>query len=196
MTTPSATPTGGPGDDAGPGGDAGVGGAGSGAGGVVANHSKRHGSGQGIGSGRDNESGEGAGAAPASDAAGPDVTASHAAQPQAAAPEAATLACQVDYRIVTQWMVGFTAQMTVTNVGQAEISGWTLHFRLADGQHVGNGWNGQWEQQGSDVSVRAAGFNDAVPPGGAVTLGFVGVLTDGTAAEPSSFTLNGISCGG
>jgi hypothetical protein len=197
MTTPSATTTGGPGDDAGAAGVAGVAGAGgarggdasagSGAGGVVANHSKHHGSGQGIGPGRDDGSGEGV-------AAAPEATASEAAQPEAAAPEAAALACHVDYRIVTQWMVGFTAQMTVTNVGPAEVSGWTLQFRLADGQRVGSGWNGQWEQHGSEVSVRSAGFNDAVPPGGTVALGFVGVLTDGTTAEPSSFALNGTSC--
>jgi hypothetical protein len=93
-------------------------------------------------------------------------------------------------------MVGFAASMTVTNIGQAEISGWTLRFRLASGQRVNGGWNGKWEQRGAEVSVRDAGFNDAMPPGGAVTLGFVGVLTSGGAQAPPDFTLNGTSCDG
>jgi serine/threonine-protein kinase len=114
----------------------------------------------------------------------------------AAAPEVAALGCHVDYQILNQWIAGFSAQMTITNIGQAEISGWTLHFRLAGAQRLGGGWNGEWEQHGSDVTVRDAGFNDAVPPGGTVTLGFIGVLKSGVAHDPPSFTLNGTSCNG
>jgi serine/threonine-protein kinase len=116
------------------------------------------------------------------------------ASKDAVAPDLAALACHVDYQIVTQWMMGFAAQMTVTSVGRAQISGWMLRFRLDGGQHLSGGWNGEWEQSGPDVSVRDAGFNDAVPPRGAVTLGFVGALTGGGVHAPSGFMLNGTSC--
>ena len=92
-------------------------------------------------------------------------------------------------------MIGFAASMSVTNLGQAEISGWTLQFRLA-AVSVSAGWNGEWEQRGSEVSVRDAGFNDAMPPGGTVALGFVGVLTGSGAPAPPEFMLNGTSCDG
>jgi serine/threonine-protein kinase len=112
-----------------------------------------------------------------------------------ATPELAALSCHVDYQIVAQSMIGFAASMTVTNLGQAEISGWTLQFRLAAAS-VSAGWNGEWEQRGSEVSVRDAGFNDAVAPGGKVTIGFVGVPTGGSAPAQPEFTLNGRSCDG
>ncbi len=150
-----------------------------------AGHSGHHkGSGHDEGAGHGNGGGKNAGK----------HTGKHADNGTVAAPEAAALACNVDYRIVTQWPVGFSAQMSVTNAGPAEISGWTLQFQLTDGERVGGGWNGEWEQHGTEVSVRNAGFNDAVPPGGAVTLGFIGVLTSGDALEPPDFTLNGTSC--
>ena len=44
--------------------------------------------------------------------------------------------------------------------------------------------------------MRDAGYNDAVPPGGTVTLGYVGMLNGGGAQAPSDFTLNGTSCEG
>jgi len=168
VTPPSATPTGRPT------------GAGVGAG-AAARGAQGKSEGAGTGSGHGHGHGKGAG--------------KHGSK-GAVAPDLAALACHVDYQIVTQWMIGFAAQLTVTNLGRAQISGWMLRFRLGGGQRVSGGWNGEWEQNGPDVSVRDAGFNDAVPPGGAVTLGFVGVLIGGGAHAPAGFTLNGTACRG
>jgi cellulase/cellobiase CelA1 len=86
--------------------------------------------------------------------------------------------------------------MTVTNLGHAKIAGWTLRFRLAGGQSVDAGWNGDWSQHGSAVTVRNTWFDRSVPPGGTVTLGFVGPLRSGSANAPANFSLNGASCNG
>ncbi len=59
----------------------------------------------------------------------------------------------VDYQVLSQWVFGFTAQVTIINTGTAAINGWTLRFDLAAGQNVGGGWNGQWQQDGTSVTV-------------------------------------------
>jgi hypothetical protein len=102
--------------------------------------------------------------------------------------------CRVSYEIVTRWVAGFTAQMTVTNAGDLPLAGWRLHFRLADGEQLGSGWNASFEQHGSDVTVQDVSYNHVVPPGGAVTLGFVAVRHGGTAAQPATFTLGDAAC--
>jgi hypothetical protein len=107
--------------------------------------------------------------------------------------------------------------MTITNTGATDIAGWTLQFRLHDGQQVGNGWNGEWAQDGREVTVSDVAFDHDVAAGDSVTLGFVG-LSDGsdssgssdgggggssagsagsagdTAGVPGSFSLNGTDC--
>jgi serine/threonine-protein kinase len=117
----------------------------------------------------------------------------------------APISCQISYGVVSSWSGGFTAQMTITNTGATDITGWTLTFRLDDGQRVGNGWNGDWTQDGRQVTVRDVGLNHDVAAGDSVTLGFVG-LRDGADAGtggdgpgsigvPGSFSLNGTDCG-
>lgn len=139
----------------------------------------------------------GAGTPPqSSDGTAPPAGDGASAQPSAAPADAprVTAPCHVEYNITQQWAVGFVAQMTITNLSEVPIAGWTVTFSLHRGQHVGGGWNGEWAQHGSRVTVRNVGFNDDVPPGGAVTLGFIGVLNHGHAAPPTQFALNGDAC--
>jgi eukaryotic-like serine/threonine-protein kinase len=124
----------------------------------------------------------------------PSVTKSHA--PAVVAPKhtATAVSCRVNYEVLSQWVIGFTAQVTVVNTGTAAINGWTLRFNLVSGQHVGGGWNGQWRQNGSSVTVKDADYNQALPVGGSVTLGFLGTEHGNTEETPGKFTLNGASC--
>jgi cellulase/cellobiase CelA1 len=103
-------------------------------------------------------------------------------------------ACHVDYQMLSQWVIGFTAQVTIINTGTEEIGGWTLRFQLQPGQKVGGGWNGRWNQDGSTVTVTDAGYNQDVPIGGQVTLGFLGSQPGNTSSNPTRFTLNGTAC--
>jgi eukaryotic-like serine/threonine-protein kinase len=122
----------------------------------------------------------------------PPPTATHAAV--APHPTPAALSCRVDYRMLSQWVLGFTAQVTVINTGTAAINGWTLRFDLAPGQRVGGGWNGTWQQEGSSVSVSDVSYDESLPVGGSVTLGFLGTQRGNTDALPARFTLNGAAC--
>jgi hypothetical protein len=126
----------------------------------------------------------------------PTVTATHAAI--APAPKHTTapaaVSCRINSQVLSQWVLGFTAQVTIINTGTAAINGWTLRFDLASGQRVGGGWNGVWQQRGSSVTVRYSDFNQSVPIGGSVTLGFLGTERGNTDATPGKFTVNGSSC--
>lgn len=183
-------------------GAGGVNGAGNGGAGSVGNG--RAGSGGAGGSGGGG-AGNGGGVA-----AGPIAPALIGGRPQGVgapaaplgAPPAAALsrsgpamACRVDYALTTEWAFGFTAQLTIDNVGPAAIAGWTLQFPLASGLNLGAGWNGRWVQQDDQVTVRAMAYNGSVPPGGSVTIGFLGTADHTTISVPSAFTLNGTACG-
>ncbi len=100
-------------------------------------------------------------------------------------------ACAVTYRIGSSWGSGFTADVTVKNNGPA-INGWTLAWNFPGSQTITNLWNGQFTQSGPAVSVRNASYNGSIPTGGSVNFGFQAA---GPAATPSSFTLNGVTCG-
>jgi serine/threonine-protein kinase len=123
----------------------------------------------------------------------PGTTATHAAvaPPKHTVP---AVACQVNYQVLSQWVFGFTAQVRIINTGTAAINGWTLRFDLENGQHVGGGWNGQWQQDGSSVTVKDAFYDQSLPVGGSVTLGFIGTQHGNTDATPDTFTLNGATC--
>ncbi|WP_203597230.1 glycoside hydrolase family 44 protein [Actinomadura bangladeshensis] len=105
----------------------------------------------------------------------------------------AASACTVDYKVLSQWGSGFTAQVTVANTGTSPVSGWTLGFAFAADQRVTNGWSAAWAQDGADVTARNLSWNAAIPPGGRVQIGFNGASTR-TNPAPSAFTLNGTPC--
>lgn len=132
-----------------------------------------------------------------------------------------TTSCNVNYRLVTQWNVGFQAEVTVTNNGTTPITAWTVGWTFAaDTQRIYELWNGSYSQIGKTVTVKNASYNGTIPPGGSVKFGFNGNLlppgrgvsargklrsgrmTVATATSnevnpmPVLFTYNGQSCGG
>jgi endo-1,4-beta-D-glucanase Y len=105
-------------------------------------------------------------------------------------------ACQVNYAIVTQWNSGFHADLTVFNRSTTQISGYTLTWTFTSGERFSSGWNANYSQSGSVVTVsNPAGFwNGTIGAnGGNVTFGFIGT---GTPGRPTGFTLNGVACSG
>ncbi|MFJ8192099.1 cellulase family glycosylhydrolase [Streptomyces sp. NPDC096094] len=107
----------------------------------------------------------------------------------------AATGCKVDYTITSQWQGGFQAGVKITNLGEP-VSGWNLKFTMADaGQKVVQGWNATWSQSGSAVTAAGADWNGALPSGASADLGFVGSFT-GANPQPTSFTLNGVTCTG
>ena len=112
-----------------------------------------------------------------------------AQQPASAAP-----GCSVTYATPSQWDGGFTAAVTVTNLGDA-VDGWTLTWSFGAGQQVQQAWNAQVTQSGSQVTARNVSYNAAIPTGGKVEFGFNG-SSSGSNPSPAAFTLNGTLCTG
>ncbi|MCN0178398.1 glycoside hydrolase family 48 protein [Salinispora arenicola] len=105
----------------------------------------------------------------------------------------ATPACDVVYT-TNDWGSGFTANIALTNLGDP-IQDWTLRFAFAGNQTITHGWSATWSQDGSDVTATNESWNGDLGTGDAAHIGFNATYS-GTNAEPTSFSVNGVSCGG
>ncbi|HEX7302615.1 cellulose-binding domain-containing protein [Lentzea sp.] len=101
--------------------------------------------------------------------------------------------CVVVYRVTSQWPGSFQADVTVRNVSDVLINGWTLRWRFADGQTVSQMWNATASQSGADVSVTNADYAALIVVNGSVSIGFNGAVS-GQNSVPESFTLNDAPC--
>ena len=104
--------------------------------------------------------------------------------------------CSVSYVYNNVWGNGFVASITITNIGSEPITdGWVLTFDVVEGSMIiVNGWNGQFSQSGSSVTVINAGWNPTIPPnGGSVSVGFQGSY-EGTLPVLTNFAINGVPC--
>lgn len=104
----------------------------------------------------------------------------------------ATSGCKVAYSVTNDWGNGFTADVTITNLGPA-INGWTLAWTFPGAQQITNAWNTTASQNGTAVTARNVNYNAGIPTNGTVSLGFQASYS-GTNTAPSSFTLNGKVC--
>ena len=102
-------------------------------------------------------------------------------------------ACQVSYVVQNQWPGGFTGNITITNTSTTAVNGWTLQFSFPGNQQVTQGWNGQFLQQGSQVTVQNASYNGMIAPGATASPGF-NASWNGSNPNPTTFTLNGTAC--
>ncbi|GGO14025.1 cellulose-binding domain-containing protein [Micromonospora parathelypteridis] len=107
---------------------------------------------------------------------------------------AAAAGCGVLYTVGSQWQGGFTATVTVTNVGDP-ISSWTLTWSYAADQRVTQAWNATVSQNGAAVTARNASYNGSIATGASVSFGFNGSW-NGSNPVPTSFAVNGTTCTG
>ncbi|MCW3844878.1 glycoside hydrolase family 6 protein [Micromonospora yasonensis] len=102
--------------------------------------------------------------------------------------------CSVDY-VTSDWPGGFTATVTIKNLGDP-LSSWNLGFTFPNSsQKVVNGWSALWSQSGQNVTARNESYNGSLPSGATTTIGFNGAWS-GSNPKPTSFTLNGTVCTG
>ncbi|GAA3762309.1 cellulose binding domain-containing protein [Salinactinospora qingdaonensis] len=104
--------------------------------------------------------------------------------------------CRVTYNVDTSWSSGFVATVTVTNLADTTINGWSLDFTWpSDGQSVQSAWSAQVTSDGNNVHVTDNGDNAVLAPdgGSTATFGFVGANSAANPA-PTVFTLNGTVC--
>jgi hypothetical protein len=108
----------------------------------------------------------------------------------------AAAACNVVYTISPQNSSAFGAAITIQNTGTTAWTSWTLTWTFANGQTVSSLWNGVETQSGANVTVKNESYNGSVAAGGSVTgVGFNGTWNGTTNAVPTSFAVNGVTCG-
>ncbi|MGD0832779.1 MAG: Ig-like domain repeat protein [Terracidiphilus sp.] len=110
---------------------------------------------------------------------------------------AAQTACNVIYTISPQNTSAFGAALTIQNTGTTAWTSWTLTWTFANGQTITSLWNGIETQSGAVVTVKNEPYNGSVSASGSVTgVGFNGTWNGVTNAVPTSFAVNGTTCGG
>ncbi|SBT43216.1 cellulase family glycosylhydrolase [Micromonospora auratinigra] len=106
----------------------------------------------------------------------------------------AAAGCRVGYAVSSQWPGGFTADVSVTNLGDP-VTGWTLAWSFPSGQRVTQAWNATVTSSGNQATAKDAGWNAAIGTNATVSFGFNGSWS-GTNTAPTAFTLNGVACTG
>ncbi|MDG4830075.1 cellulase family glycosylhydrolase [Solwaraspora sp. WMMD1047] len=106
----------------------------------------------------------------------------------------AATGCRVTYATASQWPGGFTANVSVTNLGDP-INGWRVGWTFPSGQQVTQAWNATVTASGGQVTATNVGYNAALGTNATVSFGFNGSWT-GSNTAPTSFTLNGVACTG
>jgi hypothetical protein len=102
-------------------------------------------------------------------------------------------ACAVAYVKQSEWPGEVVVQLSITNTGTTAINGWTLAFTFPGDQHITNSWSSTFQQTGTSASLKDAGYNATIPPGGNASSRFQSTWTTNDAAR-ASFTLNGAVC--
>ncbi|MGP4098080.1 glycoside hydrolase family 48 protein [Nonomuraea sp. KM90] len=116
----------------------------------------------------------------------------------AAGPAQAAVACDVTYA-ANQWGTGsggFTANITLKNTGDP-LTSWSLGFDFpTTGQrYTPSGWGANWSQSGTRVTATNMPWNGTLATGASTNIGFNGTWT-GSNPSPTSFSVNGVTCGG
>ncbi|MEV4314740.1 glycoside hydrolase family 6 protein [Actinocrispum sp. NPDC049592] len=106
----------------------------------------------------------------------------------------ATAGCSVDYH-VNQWSTGFTANVTVRNLGDAIDNGWTLDWDFSGDQRITNAWSSTTTQSGQHVMAKNPDWAKSLALGASSTFGFQATYS-GTNSVPNVFRLNGTPCTG
>jgi len=106
----------------------------------------------------------------------------------------AQVSCTVDYKIISQWNNGFTAEVKITNLGD-NLDGWLVRWNMLNGQVITGLWKGQHTQQGETVEVKNYNWNQNIPKGSVIDFGF-NASHQGTNDIPADITVNGVLCDG
>jgi hypothetical protein len=108
----------------------------------------------------------------------------------------AQTACSVVYAIAPQNSGAFGGTITITNSGTTAWTSWTLTWTFANGQTITSFWNGIETQSGANVTVASETYNGRLAAGASTSgIGFDGTWNGVTNAVPTSFAVNGNTCG-
>jgi hypothetical protein len=111
----------------------------------------------------------------------------------AAVPASAAACDAVQYSITSQWGTGHNAAVSI-KAGSESLDGWKVEFDLPSGSTVQNAWNVDYTQSGAHFTGEDVGWNAQVPSG--QTKEVFGLTVTGTGTIPTTFKVNGATCGG
>jgi len=95
----------------------------------------------------------------------------------------------INYSVVNDWGVGFTANVAITNSGSS-LNGWTFSFDAPF--EITNLWNAEIvSRQGSRYTIRNTSWNGNLASNGTVSFGFNGSKAISASATPSNYAFNG-----
>jgi len=95
--------------------------------------------------------------------------------------------CTLTSSVVNSWAGGYQVQFTVTDSGNAPITGWAAGFSFADSaESITNSWNAAIAKSGTAVTASNEPYNGAIGVGGSTTWGMV--------VTGSNSALSGLSC--
>jgi len=95
-------------------------------------------------------------------------------------------ACVAAYRTINSWNGGFQGEVTV-GAPTTPVSNWMVHFTFPGSQTITQSWNGKHSTTGSMVMLSPEAWTSSIPPGGSVSVGFLG-----SGAAPSA--LDNLMC--
>jgi hypothetical protein len=96
----------------------------------------------------------------------------------------------VEFSLANDWGSGFTANMSIANNGNSNLSNWTLEFDAPF--KITNIWNAEIvSQDGNHYVIRNLSWNGTIPPNGSVSFGFNGNNPSNVTIKPSGYILNG-----
>ncbi|PZF82053.1 cellulose-binding domain-containing protein, partial [Micromonospora endophytica] len=110
-------------------------------------------------------------------------------------PAQAAIGCRVSYTVASQWAGGFSANVSLTNVGDP-LTSWQVGWSFAAGQTVTQAWNATVTQSGSTVRAANVSYNGNLATNATVSFGFNGSWNNSSNPAPTSFTVNGVTCTG
>jgi pseudomonalisin len=92
------------------------------------------------------------------------------------------------YKVESDWGTGFEGQVYLTNTGSKAITGWTVELVFNGGFAIANAWNGDFNQQGSTVTIKPKSWNNILYPGQQAVFGYIGTYS-GQKPQLVSLTL-------
>jgi len=98
------------------------------------------------------------------------------------------LVYSVNYKITSQWETGFSADITISNLGSAAIEDWELEFYFQNQQKITSLWNGSYIQNNNRVTINSASWNQIIGQNQSITIGFVAEYS-GENRIPDVFSL-------
>jgi hypothetical protein len=107
----------------------------------------------------------------------------------------AAVGCRVGYAVGSQWPGGFTANVTLTNVGDP-LTSWAVTWSFSAGQTVTQAWNASVTQSGSSVRAANVTYNGNLATNASTSFGFNGSWNNSSNPAPTSFAVNGVACTG